>query len=237
MLRPGPVAPNVESVRELAKIASEMVDELSGRHGTLSMVLPDLSVVTVLFPPSSLAAGDEERGTKLASRLGVPLSEARWDSWRGRKGEYLGAVVRGAVVRQYEQIAEAVDCRLKWVDGASLVRIPLWAEASVSEPGLLVRIQLYRSHYQVAVFHAGELVDIRTRLRSDEDIDAVAEEILRLPALCGVASLDGAVLTGEGAGSCALRLRSEGSLLGRVVATEEGEETQLAATLEALITR
>lgn len=238
MVSPGPVTPNIESVGEVARIASEMIDALSGRRGTLCLVLPDLSVVTAIAPATSSRAHGEEPGRKLASRLAFPASEARLDFWRGRRGEVLGAAVRGAVVRQYEQVAEAVDCRLSWVDGASLVRIPLWADESASEPDLVGRIQLYRSHYHVAMFRGGELVDVRTRLRSEEDIGAVAEEIHRLPALFGVASLGGLVVSGEGAGSCARRLANEkGSHLGRVVATEDGEEAQLAATLEALMRR
>ncbi len=237
MVTPGPVTPNIESVREVARVASEMVDELSGRRGTLSLVLPDLSVVSALFPAALSGENGDEPGVKLAARLGFPVSEARLDFWRGRNGEVLGAAVRGAVVRQYEQIAEAAECRLSWVDGASLVRLPLWAEESAADSELSVRIQLYPSHYHLAIFRGGELVDIRVRLRADDDIEAVAEEVLRLPALCGVDSLGRVALTGEGAGSCARRLGEERGPLGQVLADEEGAEAQLVATLEALMKR
>jgi hypothetical protein len=240
MLIPGSVTPNIESVGEVARIASEMIDALSGRRGTLAILLPDLSIVTAVFPPASHRPADEggEPGERLLSRLAFPPSEARVDFWRGRKGEVLGAAVRGAVVRQYEQIAEAVDCRLSWVDGSSLVRLPVWAEASASERELVGRIQLYRTHYHVAVFHGGELVDIRTRLRSEDDVEAISEEILRLPALSGVPSFRGVVVSGDGAGACARRLGEQGGFtLGSVVTTEEDEETQLAAALDALTRR
>jgi hypothetical protein len=238
MVTPGPVTPNIESVGELARMAAEMVDDLSGRRGTLSVALPDLSIVTAVVPAASPPGNAEDPGERLASRLAFPVSEARLDFWRGRKGEVLGAAVRGAVIRQYEQIVDAVDCRLSWVDGASLVRIPLWAEASASEREVVGRVQLYRSHYHLAIFRGGELLDIRTRLRSDGDVEAVAEELLRLPALAGVASFGSVVVSGEDAGSCVRRLSEEdGFPLGRVAATEEGEETQLAATLEALMRR
>jgi hypothetical protein len=237
MVTPGPVTLNVESVREVARVASEMVDELSGRRGTLCLVLPDLSVVSALFPAALSGEDGGEPEAKLAARLGFPPSEARLDFWRGRKGEVLGAAVRGAIIRQYEQIVEAAECRLSWVDGASLVRLPLWAEESVAKPELSVRIQLYPSHYHLAMFRGGELVDIRIRLRADDDIEAVAEEILRIPALRGVDSLGGVMLTGEGAGPCARRLNEERGALGRVAATEEGAEAQLVATLETLMKR
>jgi len=247
MVKPGPVTPNIESVREVARVASEMVAALSGRRGrrpSLSLALPDLSVVTALFPSNGSDVAGGEPGAKLASRLGFPSSEARLDFWRGRKGEVLGAAVRGAVVRQYEQIAEAIDCPLSWVDGASLVRLPLWTEASAVESGVGLRVQLYRTHYHVATFHAGELVDIRTRLRSQDDVEAVTQEIRRLPTLSGLGAVASVVFTGEGAAACARSLESREDLetrdhpsLGRVSAAEEGEETQLAAVLGALLGR
>ncbi len=236
LLVPSAVAPNIHSVREVARVASEMVDELGGRRATVSVLLPDLSVVSAVFPASS-GATERDLGSILASRFGFPSSEARSDFWRGGKGELLGAAVREAVVRQYEQVVEAAECRPGWVDGASLVRVPAWAQASASDPGTtLLRAQLYTSHYVLALFRDGELIDFRTRLRSGDDVDAVAGEILRLPAIYGVSALGAVALSGESASACA-RFLSESGVEARLSFEDDGEERQLEAALAALLLR
>jgi len=236
LLVPGAVTPNIHSVREVAQLASGMVDELSGRGGTAAVLLPDLTVVSAVFPASQGVA-ERELGSKLAPRLGFPASEARSGYWRGGKGEVLGAAVREAVVRQYEQVVEAAECRPGWIDAASLVRIPSWGEASASDPGtILVEALLYRSHYALAIFRQGELIGVRTRLRSGDDVDAVAAEIRRLPAIYDIPALGAVVLSGEGASACA-RLLSEPPLDARLSFEDGGEERQLEVALAALLQR
>jgi hypothetical protein len=223
LLVPSAVAPNIHSVREVAQLASGMVDELSGRGATAAVLLPDLSVVNAVFPALP-GAVERDLGSKLASRFGVPAPEARSDSWKGGKGEVLGAAVREAVVRQYEQVIEAAECRPGWIDAASLVRIPSWAEASESEPGTtVVQALLYRDHYALTIFREGELIDVRIRLRSGDDVDAVAAEIRRLRVLYEVPALGAVALSGEGASDCA-RLLSESRVDARLSWEDGGEE-------------
>ncbi len=145
--------------------------------------------------------------------------------------------MRESVVRQYEQVVEAAECRPGWVDAASLARIPSWADRSASDPGLLlVEALLYTSHYFLAVFREGALVDVRTRLRSGNDVDDVANELERLPAIYDVAALGAVRLSGEGAPDCA-RALSESRLEGRVSLEDGGEERQLETALAALLSR
>jgi hypothetical protein len=236
VLVPGVVAPNIHSVREVAQLASALVDELSGRGATAAVLVPDLSVVSAVF---SAAPGADDRNlrSRLASRLGFPPSEARIDFWKGGRGEVLGAAVREAVVRQYEQVIEAADCRPGWIDAASLVRIPSWAEASASDPGtILVEALLYLEHYALLLFRGGELLDVRTRLRSEGDVDTIAAEIRRLPAIYGVPALGAVALSGEGASVCA-RLLSESRVDVRLSWEDGGEERQLEAALAAVLRR
>jgi len=236
LLVPNAVALNIHSVREVARLASGMVDELSGRGATAAVILPDLAVVSALIP-ASRGGAERDLGSVLAPRLGFPASEARSDFWKGGKGEVLGAAVRESVVRQYEQVVEAAECRIGWVDGASLVRVPSWAEASKADPGVtVVRALLYGDHYMLALFREGELRDVRTRLRSGDDVDAVAVEIRRLPAIYGVPALGAVTLSGEGASACA-RLLSESPIEARLSLEDDGEERQLEAALAALLQR
>lgn len=233
LLIPSSTSPNIQSVSEVARLASEIIDELGGRGATVSMLLPDLAVVSAVIPPERSSTAPEIR-SELGPRLGFPVSEARSDFWRGEKGEVLAAAVREAVVRQYEQVVEATECRVGWVDSASLVRIPAWAEASKSDPGItLLEALLYRDHYVLALFRGGELVDLRMRLRSGDDVDAVACEIRRVPAIYGLDALGTVALSGEGASPCA-RLLAEARMEARLSPEEEDEEKQLEASLVAL---
>lgn len=236
LLVPGPTAPNIQSVSEVARLASEMIDELGGRGATVSILLPDLAVVSAVVP-SEKSSREQDVGSELVSRLGFPASETRSDFWRGAKGELLAAAVREAVVRQYEQVVEATECRIDWVDVASLARIPAWAEASRSDPGAtLVEVLLYQEHYLFVILRRGELVDVRTRLRSGDDVDSVASEIRRLPALYELDDLGTITLSGEGASACA-RLLSEAGVDARISCEYEGEERQLEASLALLLRR
>jgi hypothetical protein len=235
LLVPSAVVPNIHSVREVAQLASAMVDELSGRGATAAVLLPDLSVVSAVFPPSE-SGRERDPGSKLASRTGVPASEARSDFWKGGKGELLGAAVRKSVVRQYEQVIEAAQCRPGWIDAASLVGIPSWADASHADPGtIVVQALLYRDHYALVLFRGGELIDVRTRLRSGDDVDVVAAEIRRLPAIYDVPALGVVTISGEGASACAGIL--SGARVETRLARDDGEESQLEAALESLLRR
>ena len=235
LLVPSAAAPNIHSVREVALLAAAMVEELSGRGATAAVLLPDLSVSSAVVPPAR--GGERDLAADLGRRLGTAASGLRTDFWRGRKGELLGAAVLEAVVRQYEQVIEAAECRVGWIDAASLARIPSWADASQSDPGItVVEALLYHTHYVLALFRGGELIDLRTRLRAGDDCGAVAEEIRRLPAMYGDFALGTVALSGEGASDCA-RILSEACPEARVSSEEGGEEKALETAISALLLR
>ena len=170
----------------------------------------------------------------MGAKLGFPSREARFDFWRGRGGEVLGVAVRRAVAEQYEQVVEATDSRLGWVDSASLARIPLWAGSSEGR-GLDVQVQLYESHYCLSVIVAGGLVDLRVKLRPAGVLDGVWREVMRLPAIHGAPSRSVTVL-GEGATALGTALE-ELPELGRVHVEDDGEHHSLAAAITALLER
>ena len=84
--------------------------------------------------------------------------------------------VRTAVVRQYEHLVEAADCRLGWVDGTSLACLPTWSASLAAERGLHLRVQLQPTYYSVAVFLDGKLEDLRVKLQAIRDQEALTEE-------------------------------------------------------------
>ena len=84
LLAPAVATLNIQSVRDLAQLASELIDELRTRRALVSLMLPDRTLVTAFFPSGTL---DGNGGTRkaLAERLGFPASEARSDFCRGAR--------------------------------------------------------------------------------------------------------------------------------------------------------
>lgn len=189
LLVPHPVARNIRSPRDLARLASEALEEVGVSGGArLALALPDLAL-------STRVDRDEKRRSRrelerrLESATPYPTSEARWDFFRGARGGVLSVAVRKGVVEQYEQLVEALDCELGWVDGISLARIPEWSTALGDTTGLHVRVQVYRSHYSAAVYRDGALTDLRFKLRASSELAPVERELSRLPALYGAPTL------------------------------------------------
>lgn len=226
-----PTAPNIRSVRELAELAEDALGALGARRERVALALPDLAITTKVFRGRGRQPERELR-RELGPSLPYAVSEARCDFWRGRHGEVLAAAVREPVVRQYEQIVEALECGLAWVDGVSLATIPLHPAGR----GLDVDVQLYRGHYTLTVFHDGELVDVRTKLRSGGAVSLVCREVLRVPALHESEAIESVRVLGENASAVADELaRSERARDVRV--DNEGEQRQLQVSLETLFAR
>lgn len=233
LLAPSSVSPNIRSVSELARLAADALGELEARREGVVVLLPDRSIVTALYT-SRGGASEKELEVEMGAKLAFPSREARFDFWRGRAGEVLGAAVREAVAEQYEQVVEATDSRLGWVDSASLARIPAWARPSGGS-GLDVQLQLHENHYCLSVFVEGELVDLRVKLRPAGRLDGVQREVMRLPAVHGAPSRSITVL---GAGAAALAaLLEEIPELGHVQVEDDGEDLLLASALRALLER
>ncbi len=197
LVAPSAATPNISSVSELGKIAADALEELGVTGAPVALALPDLSIATRVVPASARGRRSELLAL-MSTNLSFPASELRCDFWTGRRGEVLGAAIRGVVVRQYEQIVEAAGCSLGWVDGTCLSRVPAWSEELSEVAGLHLRVQLQRGHYAMAVFVDGELRDLRVKLKSRE-IDKIHQEILRIPALHGEAAPSSVVVSGDDA--------------------------------------
>jgi hypothetical protein len=147
----------------------------------------------------------------------------------------LAASVREAVARQYEEIVEALECRLAWVDAVSLARVPRLSP----ERGLDVDLQLYRQHYALTVFRDGELVDVRTKLRAGGDVESLCREVLRVPALHaagGGEAIDSLCVLGADAAAIAAELEGAPTVH-RIRVDDDDEDRHLQSSVETLLAR
>lgn len=232
LVKPSAVSANVESVSELGKHAATLLEGRE-RPRELVLVLPNLSVTTIVLPESRLSR-KRELVQRLTERLPYPAAEARFDFWRGSRGEVLGAAIRSVVARQYEQVAEAIGASLGWVDASTLISIPQWARSSrdTGGSGLAVELELYRSHYSLVAFRGGELLDLRFKLRPPGDVSGVASEVGRLPRMHDdpIAALS---IYGEGASA----LGEELSRTESASAMEMSEDQLLSRASTSLLER
>lgn len=236
LLTPSPSVPNLRSVAELARLVAASMAGIGLRRAEVVVALPDLSLTTAVLEGAS-RLGDADQRKRLVSRLTYPASEARADFWKSGGGRALGAAVREAVIRQYEQALEAAEVRIGWMDAASTARLPAWAEALPADASLRACVQLYRSHYAIAVFEGRSLLDWRWKLRSPGDAEQVAKELARLPGAYEARRIEALRLSGEDAALAAEAIGSESEELGPVTVEDEGEVRQLAACLRALLAR
>jgi len=228
LVEPQPVTANVSSASQLGQIVAEALDEVSAVGSGVALLVPDLAVSTTLVAAGA-GASRRELVAGLAAVLPYPMSEARTDFWRGRRGEVLGAGIRSTIVRQFEQVVEAADCRLGWVDGTSLARIPSWARSGDGPSGKEVQIQLYQAHYCLSVFDDGELTDLRVKLRAPAELAEIAREIERIPKRDGDTRPVAARMYGPGA--------SELAAMSAVTTVDASDRDPLPEALQALVAR
>lgn len=237
LLESSATTPNIQSMGELARLAEQAVDAVGAGGGQLAVILPDHVITTAVYS-SRERMTERALRRELATSLPYPSHEARYDFWWGRHTEVLGAAVRDVVARQYERIVETIGCRLGWVDGASLCRIPGWS-ARPSSPGTLrVEVQLYIDHYCLTVFRDDELLDVRTKLRRAHigDTELVFREILRAPILYDARRVDSLGLYGYEAAAIASAVEDKPEV-GEVRVVDGDEDRHLESSIEILLER
>lgn len=236
------VEPNVRAVSQLARLTGDALQEVGCGGGPVAVVLPDLAIRSFVFADGG-KLGLAELASRLAPRLSYPSSEAILDTWQAAADWVLAAAIRRVVLHQYEQAVEAVGCYAAWVDGASLVRIPVWtAEAREKfshddSGGLNVHVQLYPGCYTLILFRRRELLDVRTRLRYPTDRLKVVEDLIRIPSLYEGGECRRLTVRGEGAAALVDELEGTGLARERLELGEEGEEAHLRGLVEILIRR
>ena len=231
-----PVTPNFTALANAARLAGEAFEKLGGTSGQGILILPDLAVRAFVLP----ANGNRSTAAALAKverRLPYPGNEACLDLWVAPGGgRMLAAAVRRPVLRQYEQLLEAIGCSPSWANGASLARIPAWAREVSGSPGSLpggvlrAYLQSYRHHYTWVVFHQGELVDVRVRMRTSGELGRMVDDSLRLPDVYDAVGESEIIVSGDGAN----RLVAEIGERGELHATHSGAEGE-PAQLESIL--
>lgn len=238
LLRVSPIEPNVRSVAELAHLAGETLEGVGCQGGRVAIILPDLALRAFALPLNGRLSSHQML-VQVASRLPYPGSEAVYDTWSGSPKWALLAVVRRAVLRQYEQTVEAVGCPAAWVNGASLVKIPEWTrEASEdSDNGsggtMRVHVQLYPDHYSLTVFQHGDLSDFRVKLLQHPS--RLVDELVRLPTMFGGVEYRQISVHGERAAALMEELEESGLPKGRAQLGENGQEAHVAALMLAMV--
>lgn len=225
LITPDALDGNVQSVAELARIASESLERVAARGMRLALAMPDLALMTAVLPARE-RPGLRDATAVLARTTPYPLEDARVDAWRGRKGELLAACIRESIALEYQRVAEANDCALGWVDATSLARLPDWARTA-AEDGLSIQVQLYDGHFCLSAFLGGELVELRIKLRGDDDLEAPEREVRRVPPLHQDAPIRSVRVFGRDSEALAARLGAEAS----------AEEGHLDAVLASLMKR
>ena len=250
MVSVSPAEPNVHSVSGLARVTGEALGEVGCQGARLALILSDLAVRAFALPVEKRTK-PLQMLAKVASRLPYASHEAVFDTWRGASNWALVAAVRGAVLRQYEKAVEAVGCRVSWVDGASLIRIPDWSrEVSAERENtgggertsalLQVHVQLYPGHYSLSVFRGEQLIDIRVKLIGAEDsgrIGRIKDELTRLPAMSGDAEYAQLTIHGVGAATLLEKLGEHELMKGRVRLGDNGHEAHLSSLMATLVRR
>ena len=172
-IRPSAREPNLDAPGELAQRCQTAFVEMTSLGTRAAMLLPDLAVTAAVVERAQAS-----RDLALVSGL----SEDRlWiDTWAPPGGGTLGVAIPGAVLSQYEAVRDALGLEPGWVDtqsGALLPRLSALPEhqSSVSS----AEIQLFSTHYSLALFRHGKLVDYRRRLVNDAEPMAPIEELNR----------------------------------------------------------
>ena len=227
LVEPHPMTANLRSVADLARLAAEVLREVGAMRETIALALPDLAISTLVVPRDQ-SRPRRQLVAKLSESLPYPRTEARYDFWTGRHGEVLGAAVRSSVISQYEDVVEAAECRLGWVDGISLVRIPGWAAESRDTEGLDIQVQMYSDHYCLSIFRDGRLVDLRSKLRRAADLDGVQREVARVPALHGDDPVRSLRVYGADSGALATAFG---------ITADDDEDSHLESVLVTLLAR
>ncbi|MGH7207301.1 MAG: type IV pilus biogenesis protein PilM [Nitrospiraceae bacterium] len=207
LIQPSPVEPNITDPAALAtRLRALIKPEARGRSPVhrvmaqvprpVALIVPDLCVRAVIFRLDNVPTRSAEREALIRWRLGqeqlFPLVGAKVVSQplstNGNRATgpqtVLAVAIQDTVLHQYEAACEAVGLAPMQVDAASFRLFNLWARATQGTGGNgaedLLWLSLLDGGLTLLVFHAGQLVFLRSKLQLSGG--RVADESSRLEA-------------------------------------------------------
>lgn len=207
LIQPSPVEPNITDPAALAtRLRALIKPEASGRSSVhrlmaqvprpVALIVPDLCVRAVIFRLDNVPTQSAEREALIRWRLGqeqlFPLVGAKVVSQplstNGKRATgpqtVLAVAIQDTVLHQYEAACEAVGLAPMQVDVVSFRLFNLWARATQGTGGNeaedLLWLSLLDGGLTLLVFHAGQLVFLRSKLQLPGG--RVADESSRLEA-------------------------------------------------------
>jgi len=211
-LEPGGVEPNLVRPGEVREALSHVARELRAVGRPVCLLLPAGVARTSLLPlPSGVDRG-EYALFKLGSRLPYPPGEAVLDGLEPAGGAWLAAVVRRAVVAQYEAAAAEVGLGPARIDVAPLAGLAGLQQRSRDRPGIDVVLGDAALTLAVRQGEAWSEVRTRRRPRATPDPERIAAAVERLSRRGVGGGRPQVRLVGPGAAAGADLLRERGHL-------------------------
>ena len=182
-LRPGALTPaltgqNIADRAGVHGVVSNVLGQLGGRHRRIALVLPDavakVSLVRLNAVPPH--AQDREQLIRWHVRKSAPfpIEEAQVACSAGATladggREFVVAIARRAVVREYESVCEEAGAHAGLVDLAtlSLVNAVLASARTVQGDWLVVHVS--PGSGSIAILRGGDLIFFRTRVEGSDD--------------------------------------------------------------------
>lgn len=182
-LRPGALAPaltgqNIADRSGVGRAVSNLLGQLGGRHRRVALVVPDGVAKVSLVRLSAVPQRAQDRDQLIRWHVGksapFPIDEAQVACSAGAAladggREFVVAIARRAVVREYETVCEEAGAHAGLVDLAtfSLVNAVLASVRSVQGDWLVVHVSAGSG--SIAILRDGELIFFRTRVEGSDD--------------------------------------------------------------------
>lgn len=182
-LDPGAVAPgltgqNIADRAGVGQVVSNVLGQLAARHRRLALVLPDavakVSLVRLATVPPHAHDRDELIRWHVRKAAPFPLEEAQVTSTAGAAladggREFVVAIARQAVIREYESVCEEAGAHAGLVDLATFSLLNGVLGAARSALGDWLVVHASPGSESIAILREGDLIFFRTRVEGSDD--------------------------------------------------------------------
>jgi Tfp pilus assembly PilM family ATPase len=182
-LRPGAVTPvltgqNIADRAGVLRVVSSVLGQLGGRHRRIALVLPDAVAKVSLVRLSAVPAHAQDREQLIRWHVRksapFPIEEAQVACSAGvaiEDGgrEFVVAVARRAVVREYESVCEEAGAHAGLVDLATLSLVNAVLATARNAQGDWLVVHVSPGSGSIAILRGGDLIFFRTRVEGSDD--------------------------------------------------------------------